>query len=215
MKKYTLPFFLLFCLFALPGCRNYVAAIKDGRFENNVAIREMTYDIADLKVSLQQALIEINALEDRIQTQEATLISYEKTTKSSAQIADLDKRMRDLSAQQHATASELKSLSAHATMTTSSLSGYRNKIQELESKVSNQNSRLNEVGKLKQTLSSISKAMNTPKSDTFSAETYQVQSGDTLGSIALKHRTSVRKIKSLNNLNSNRIFAGQKLKVTQ
>jgi len=42
---------------------------------------------------------------------------------------------------------------------------------------------------------------------------YQVKSGDTLIKIAAEHRTSVRAIRSANNLKSNRITVGQKLKI--
>ena len=46
-----------------------------------------------------------------------------------------------------------------------------------------------------------------------SASTYTVRSGDTLYGIALKHNVSVAQIKSWNNLTSDTIYVGQKLKV--
>ena len=42
---------------------------------------------------------------------------------------------------------------------------------------------------------------------------YTVKRGDTLSEIAMKYRTSIRKIKKLNGLRSNRIYIGQKLKI--
>ncbi len=42
---------------------------------------------------------------------------------------------------------------------------------------------------------------------------YTVRYGDTLGEIAIKYRTSVRKIKKWNGLRSDRIYSGQKLKI--
>jgi LysM repeat protein len=42
---------------------------------------------------------------------------------------------------------------------------------------------------------------------------YKVKSGDTLGKIARKYHTSVRQLKSWNNLKSDRIAIGQRLKV--
>ena len=42
---------------------------------------------------------------------------------------------------------------------------------------------------------------------------YTVRYGDTLSEIAIKYRTSVRKIKKWNGLRSDRIYSGQKLKI--
>ena len=42
---------------------------------------------------------------------------------------------------------------------------------------------------------------------------YTVRYGDTLSGIAIKYRTSVRKIKKWNGLRSDRIYSGQKLKI--
>ena len=42
---------------------------------------------------------------------------------------------------------------------------------------------------------------------------YKVKSGDNLGKIAIKYHTRVRQLKSWNNLKSDRIAIGQRLKV--
>ena len=46
-----------------------------------------------------------------------------------------------------------------------------------------------------------------------SANYYVVKSGDSLYSIALNNKTTVAKIKSLNNLRSNKIVVGQKIRI--
>ena len=46
-----------------------------------------------------------------------------------------------------------------------------------------------------------------------SSNYYVVKSGDSLYSIALNNKTTVAKIKSLNNLRSNKIVVGQKIRI--
>lgn len=61
------------------------------------------------------------------------------------------------------------------------------------------------------------KMIDTPSSSSSPASgvlvTYKVRSGDVLGSIAQRHRTSVTNIKNWNNLSSNTIKVGQSLKI--
>jgi membrane-bound lytic murein transglycosylase D len=53
----------------------------------------------------------------------------------------------------------------------------------------------------------------TNKTSTNKEQTYKVKTGDTLFSIASKNNTTVAKLKSLNNISSNNIKLGQKLKI--
>lgn len=209
MKRFSLAILL-----ACTSCTNYMSALKDGQYENNVALREMNFEIEELKVSLQQAQVEITALEDRIQSQEKELLELRPQAQGADHIASIEKRLEEIKAAQRNVLADVTSLNSHANKTTTSLTGYRDKIQALEKKITVQDNRLNEVVKLKQTLSSISTAMKSPQS-TGSSTHYQVAPGDTLGKIAINHHTSVQKIKELNQLTSNRIIVGQKLMIPQ
>ncbi|PKG21723.1 C40 family peptidase [Niallia nealsonii] len=62
--------------------------------------------------------------------------------------------------------------------------------------------------------SSVSTSTTTTTTNTANSTTYTIKSGDTLGRIAAQYNLSVSQLKRLNNLTSDLIFAGQKLKIT-
>jgi len=64
------------------------------------------------------------------------------------------------------------------------------------------------------TSSSDKRPATSTSSNTTATRTYTIVSGDTLSGIASKHKTTVAKLKSWNNLSSDLIFPGQKLKVS-
>ncbi|MCM3586962.1 LysM peptidoglycan-binding domain-containing protein [Mesobacillus maritimus] len=64
------------------------------------------------------------------------------------------------------------------------------------------------------TSSSDKRPATTTNTNTTAKSTYTIVSGDTLSGIASKHKTTVAKLKSWNDLKSDLIFPGQKLKVS-
>jgi len=101
---------------------------------------------------------------------------------------------------------ELKSLMSYANQTTTSLSHYRDQIQEIDRK-------LGEVSKLRSTLSQMSKTYTAP--ETATENTYRVKSGDSLEKIARKFQTTADALKKSNQLTSDKIVIGQELTIPQ
>ncbi|HWI46845.1 MAG TPA: LysM peptidoglycan-binding domain-containing protein [Rummeliibacillus sp.] len=83
-------------------------------------------------------------------------------------------------------------------------------------KVSNPTSSINAVTKASSaTTKKITTKTITSKTTTTNANTYTVVSGDTLSKIALKYNTTVENLKSWNNIKTDLIYVGQKMKVSE
>lgn len=186
MKKSLL---ILMCTPLIWGCTSTLTALRSPN--NDAVFEEMRMEIADLKHTLHGTEVEVKLLEERLDGREENpgkgdLAAVQR------KIAALEKTVDKMS-------SDLKSLMNYASQTTSSLSQYRDRIQELDRK-------LEEVTQLKSTLSQISKTYS-------SSEIYQVQSGDSLEKIARKFHVSLESLKRENNLSSDKIVVGQQLNI--
>jgi LysM repeat protein len=163
------------------------------RGNNNHLFEEMKSEIADLRHSLHGTEVELKLLEEKFESAENTSPKNDVSSLKH-KIALLEKTVDKMS-------TDLKSLMSYANQTTTSLSHYRDQIQEIDRKLS-------EVGKLRSTLSQMSK--------TYSAEnTYRVEAGDSLDKIARKFQTTADALKKQNRLTSDRIVIGQELTLPQ
>lgn len=192
----------------LSSCSSYLTAFKEGTFESNMALRQMSQEVDDLKQALQDAQLEILALEDRLQSQEGEFLTLHnkvatsQSTVTNRDIAILEKKVNNLEEAHLATLQDIKSLHTYASTTS-------DKVHGLERQLGSQGERLQEVVKLKGTLTSISQAMR----ENQNGKVYEVQPGDTLGKIAYSNKITIQALKAANNLTSNRIYAGQKLNI--
>lgn len=183
MKKLIFP-----CTLLLWGCTSNLIGMRGNQ---DVVVEELRSEIADLRHNLHGADIEIKLLEEKLENQSHTKTD---TTAIDRKLALLEKNLEKLN-------SDLLSLKAFATQTTSSLTQYRDHILEL-------NRKLDEVGKLRSTLSQMAKTTST-------AQTYQVKAGDSLEKIARLHNISIEALKRENKLSSDKIIIGQELTIPQ
>ena len=181
------------------------------------AFDDMRIDLSDAKHALNNFKVDFEILEEKLRNQEQVIASLKKQTSelaknatANAQLSSLEKRLEHLEKFQEKMAADLRQISSHAT-------GALSKLQQIEQQVALHEGRLEEVVKLKSTLTTISKAINprtsfesTPPS---SSNSYRVKTGDSLEKIARLHHTSVDAIKRLNRLDKDKIVVGQELKV--
>jgi LysM repeat protein len=157
---------------------------------------ELRIELEDLKHALRTTQVDLNLLDERLkkpahQNKDSGLSALEK------KVTHLEKTLEKV-------AQDLRTLNNAATQQLA-------KIQNLESEISSHEKQLEEVGKLKGTLTSISKAIS-PRSSA-ATKSYRVKAGDSLEKIARKYGTSAETIRKLNNLPNDKIVIGQELKV--
>lgn len=143
---------------------------------------ELRLEINDIKYALHTAQVDISLIDER--------------SKKPSQFAALEKRIAALEKTLDKVVADLRMVSTT--------------ISQVDARLLSQDERLQEVGKLKSTLTSIAKAVNTPPV----SKAYKVKAGDSLEKIAKAHHMSVDTLRKLNHLKQDKIVVGQELVVS-
>lgn len=179
-----------FCLFLI------LASLCEARARDFYGEDELRLELSDVKHDLHSARIEINLLEERIAKQERLIASLKGAPGSSVEskLAALEKMLEKA-------VTDLRHLNGQTGVALS-------KVQELELLCTAHEKKFADLGNLKGTLTSISKAIGQE-----SKKTYSVKAGDSLEKIARAHHTSVEKLKTCNGLTKDTILPGQEIKI--
>jgi LysM repeat protein len=209
MRRFIFLFIVLSC--ALP-----LDARPQSGYYTNPEFDELRIELDDIKHALKSVQVDLGLLDERLKKQDSPLnqIKGQAQVKEAnsqalltAQVIALEKKVSGLEKTLEKAATDLRALSTASTQ-------ILNKIQEVEQNLLSHEKRLDEVVKLKSTLTSISKAIhqNPSKETPSGAKTYRVKAGDSLEKIARAHHISVETIRKLNNLTSDKIVIGQELR---
>lgn len=196
----------------LCSCGSQLSSRQNTSYRSDMSIDEMRLELADVKHDLKSTQVELNLLDERVKKQTSSLSSSVKPSSEAsagnAQVASLERRIADLEKLIERTNTDLRNLSSHTNQALA-------KLNTLEQEVSSHEKRLDEVVKLKSTLTSISHAIGqSPSSAPISSnKTYKVKAGDSLEKIARNHQTSIASLKNLNNLKNDKIVVGQELRI--
>ncbi len=204
-------------LFALLFCALSLDAKPQSAFYTNPELDELRIELDDLKHALKTVQIDFGLLDERLKKQDNSLSQVKGQAQGkdasslsllTAQISALEKKVSGLEKTLEKAANDLRTLSTASTQVL-------NKIQEVEQHLLSHENRLDEVAKLKGTLTRISKAIHQRPSNeaSSSTKTYRVKAGDTLEKIARIHSTSVEVIQKLNHLTHDKIVTGQELRL--
>lgn len=116
--------------------------------------------------------------------------------------------------------SDLKALGRYAEETSAAIEKLEQELKSLAARTQEEGRRLDEVANLRSTISSLTKAINSPSGTSAketSAKTHRVRSGDSLEKIARLYGCSVEALRSANpRLSSGpnpKILIGQELKI--
>ncbi len=204
---------LAFSLLILLGsCSSHMSAWRDDGHQSNIALEELRIELADLKHALNGAKVDLQLLDEKLKNPDS---AKNKTAKNdlSLQLVNIERKVGELQRNQEKIFQDLKQLGSHATHSTSALNKQQEKLQEMGQEIAAQNKRLEEVVKIKGTLSSLSQVLKNKSHSESSSETYKIKSGDSLEKIARNHGTTIEAIKRVNDLSTDRIIVGQEIKI--
>lgn len=211
--------FALALSFFIGSCSPIKTSSKDEKLQLELTLHEVQTNLDDLRHDLNCFKTDFQIIEGKIGNQENQIegVKQKQTTQTLAMIDSLSDKIKALEAKiadaeknQTAEISDLEKLSFHAKETNTSLSQYKEKLVELETKVITQGKRFDEVKKLKETLDAIASSLKIGNDGFYS---YKVKAGDSLDKIAKSNKITVEQLKRINNLDQDLIVIGQELRI--
>ena len=200
----------------LASCSPLRNSPHDEKHQWELKLHEVLTNLDDLKHDINCFQTEIQILDGRIKYYENALATLkqqdiEKQQAKLEQIARdlglLEKKWSAFEKSQDGTKGDMLQLASHANETTSALSQFKSRIQELEQEILSQNRRFDELAKIKGNIETIAKSIKP------SFKIYKVRAGDSLEKIASAHHTKVDRIKKLNDLERDLIVVDQELRI--
>ena len=206
--------FLSLILFA--SCSPLKSSPNDEKHQLELTLHEVQTNLDDLRHDINCFQTELQILDGRIKCYENALGSLKQhdLEKQQAKIDQLfqqaqllEKKWASFEKVQQGDTQGVQELTSHANETTAALTQFKQRIEELEQEILSQNRRFDELAKLRGHIENLSKGI------VGSFKLYKIKAGDSLEKIARSHKTTVDKIKKLNDLDQDLIVVGQELKI--
>lgn len=167
----------------------------------------------EMQHELENHEVELRMFEERLNTQETIIDNLRQQLMENTfankellkgNTIGIEKKVASVETGVAVMSQDLRDLQAHANDTAKVIGQYKQKIGQMET----------QLVQLQQMVDTILSALQIePSQKTGSRGVHDVKRGESLEKIALKYQTTISRIKELNNLNNDRIFIGQKLKV--
>lgn len=189
--------------------------------QENAAIREIRLKVDEVLHEIKNHESEIRGFEEKLANQDLIIeslreqnLNLSKTNQDATKntIANLEMKIGGLDTAIKGLNADIRQLKTHANETSSL---YAEKVNEVEKMVGVHSSNLKQLQSAISSLMAILEVKQDPQSSETSGEfrEHRVQSGDSLAKIAKLYRTSVKRIKEINDLKTDRIVIGQNIKI--
>jgi chromosome segregation ATPase len=186
----------------------------------NTQVRDLVFD---LRYAVDNQQTELAQLRQRIENQESIIDTVrEEAVKLQAMSRELMRSQKDVVGTKVATVEaghdnlkqDVQALQAYANSVRDLLELYQSRLNGMEAAVEQQTKNLKSMETAVQALVDV---LQPPEKAVVAAvdsgDVYRIVEGDSLERLARRHHTTIRKLKELNNLTTDRIIIGQKLKI--
>ncbi|NGX53636.1 MAG: hypothetical protein K1000chlam4_00352 [Chlamydiae bacterium] len=163
-----------------------------GPAREGVALQEFRLTLQQYSYDLHGQKTEIDILHEKLQNLENSIGSFKKELGQKGQNTTLESRVASLEKNHQTVVGDLKQLKNH-------INDASSKLASLE----------------KQLKGSLNSVVSLLQPGGGGGDHYTVQNGDSLGQIALDNKVSVKRLKELNELKHDRIFVGQRLRLSE
>ncbi len=167
--------------------------------QESLAVQELRLALEQMGRKLHSQSVEVSLFQERALALENLLNSLKQELKSPLSDKALERRTAILEKAHEILILDFKTLKSHINETNTSIAQCQAQIAKIDKHISS------DIVSLKTSMQSILSLLQGE------ARSYTVQAGDSLGKIALDHKTDIKTLKKLNNFTSDTIFAGQKI----
>ncbi len=183
-----------FLLLLLTGGALFGASSHD-----SALLQELRLSLEQLSRQVHSQSVEINLFQERALSLENSVKNLKQEHRTGSSDRGVEKRIGTIEKSQEAMVTDLKSLKNHLNETNRSITECQSQLTKIDKQLTS------DIHALKGSIQSMLALLQGE------GKSYIVQNGDSLGQIALNHKTDIKTLKKLNNLSTDKIYSGQKL----